>query len=89
MQPTDYIEVVELVHRLSEFRECLLLYENPVKRLINSLIVKSLYIAEIGLHQVEVTLLREEANSSVVVETSGEYGEEIVKEHRLVVEVEL
>ena len=66
---TDNIKVVKLVYRLSQLSKHLLFDQNSVQSFVNCFVIEGLYVTQVGFHQMEVSLLREEAHSTVVVQS--------------------
>ena len=89
LSQSDCVEVLESVDGFSEPLVILLLDEHLVQGLVDGLVVIGLHGAQVGLHQVEVAALGEEADGSGVVETRGKHHQKVVEHQWLVVEVEL
>ena len=66
---TDNIKVVKLIYRLSQLSKHLLFDQNSVQSFVNCFVIECLYVTQVGFHQMEVSLLREEAHSTVVVQS--------------------
>ena len=66
---TDNIKVIKLIYRFPQLSKHLLFDENPIKSLIDSFVIEGLYVTEVGLDEMEVSLLCEEINCPVVVES--------------------